>query len=55
MLKIKCFLPDYQKDVTKKHDESLSFDYPIYNIYIYITYIHIYMHLIVKMDTLIHS
>ena len=37
-LKIKCFLPDYhritRRNVTKKHDESLSFVY-IYTDYIY--------------------
>ena len=36
-LKTKCFLLITRENVTKKHDESLSFDYPIYiNIYIYI-------------------
>ena len=41
-LKTKCFLPDCPKNVTKDHDESLSFDYPIYLIkhIIYIIYLH---------------
>ena len=29
-LEMKCFLPDYPKKCTKKHDESLSFDYRMY-------------------------
>ena len=31
-LEMRCFLPDYQKNWTKKHDESLLFDYPIYSL-----------------------
>ena len=35
-LKTKCFLSDYPRNVTKKHDESVWFDYLLY-IYIYIS------------------